>query len=712
MYKRVTLEVSLKPFYRTDDAHIRRVCRRMFEDWQPLLRGREIISVMMWPSDGSEILDYAGREEDTFEWAKYVGTANGPDLMPDEPRETTLHKRRQRYRADAPIMTYAILKKIVSTLREEGRRAFPEAEVLVGETFDIGPEFAVSDFKYHRHPEICTGTKLDKCGFVDCTAELRGDDRPYAAYPQGIPDGTPFGTFFGHQSRIFLRDMGFDYLWLSNGLGFSAEPWSTKGKIYDGHAFYPEKLAVTKRRVFEFWRLFREACPDIPIEVRGTNNSVGIDYATDGVPLYDIYRGDFGITPPPNSPWAALNDNYGLELMGHMTRVCELPGEGFLFRYYIHDPWWINSPWYDRYDGCPTDIYLPMSISRIDGEGRVESASSLNLLSVDNSFGEMPLACVYEPLPHLLKAEKDAPDAPAPIVWVYPMREYTTAEGEAALARMYFGDHFICDAINDGFPLCCVTSSDNFILQSLDLYQASILLSPVPESEAVRDKLRDFAKRGGQVIFYGYPEEMKGLAEIGIPVDMTQGAETLRAALESCGYAIRFRAMPGNKKPPTMTVSRSNNGFHFSVYNSNTTTETLMKFPLGAPILLGSETELEDGFAKCRFARFEHRECRIFVEQERGVISCHEQNNNSVRFRRRIYLGGLEDATVYFFPENSCREEAYMCEACLTPDHTPILDPRLVPYRHPIFGDCFRAEHVSGNVALLLTRPGQEQRGN
>ncbi len=704
MFEKVTLEISLKPFYKTDDASIRRVCREVFDGWRALLRGRKTVSILLWASDGSEILDYAGRLDDTFEWAKYVGTANHEDLHPDEPRETSLHKRRQLYRADAPDMTYGILKKIIATFKEEGERACPDATIRVGETFDIGPEFAVSDFKYHRHPEICTGTKLDGCGFVDCTAELAGDSRRYAAYPNGIPDGTPFGTFFGRQAEIFLKDMGFDYLWLSNGLGFSAEPWSINGKIFDGERFYPEKLAATRKKVFDFWRLFREACPNIPLEVRGTNNSVGIDYATDGVPLYDIYRGNFGITPPPNSPWAAINDNYGLEIMGHMTRICELPDQGFLFRYYIHDPWWINSPWYDRYDGAPTDIYLPMAISRVDENGSVESASALNILSIDNSFGEMPVSCINEPIPHFLKADKNAPDAPAPIVWVYPMREYTTADGEAVLSRMYFGDSFIRDAINDGFPLCCVTSTDNFLKQSLEIYRSSILLSPVPESEEVREKLRTFAQKGGRVIFYGYPHETEGLSEIGTVVDMTAAPETLRIALESYGYQIRFVTKPSALKPPTMTVSRSDNGFFFSVYNSNTTSDALMKFPLGAPILSGGETELSDGFSNYRFARCEHRECRIFVHQSSGVISCHEKNPNNVRFRRRIELRGLEDATVCFFPESYCRDEAYMCDAKHSPDSTPILDPRLQCVHDPVHGTYFRAENLTGNFAFLLPR--------
>ena len=70
----------------------------------------------------------------------------------------------------------------------------------------------------------------------------------------------------------------------------------------------------------------------------------------------------------------------------------------------------------------------------------------------------MPDQCVNEPIPHLLKAEKDIPDAPAPIVWVYPMREYTTTDDATLLKEMNEGDRFICNSINNGFPLCCVVS--------------------------------------------------------------------------------------------------------------------------------------------------------------------------------------------------------------------------------------------------------------
>ena len=84
MFKNVTLELSLKPFKQTDETYIRKVCAQIFEQWRPLLKKRKSISIMLWVGDGSEILDYAGKLEDIFEWARFVGTANLPYLEDGE----------------------------------------------------------------------------------------------------------------------------------------------------------------------------------------------------------------------------------------------------------------------------------------------------------------------------------------------------------------------------------------------------------------------------------------------------------------------------------------------------------------------------------------------------------------------------------------------------------------------------------------------------
>lgn len=654
MFRSITLEMSLKPFKKTNDEYIKKVCAQVFEQWYPLIKNREIVSIMLWTADGSEILDYSGDLDDKFEWACYLGNANKELANDEDYAGLILHEKKRLYMKNPPAMTYRILKKIVTTIKEEGKRVCPNAEIRVGETFDVGPEFAVSDFKYRRHTEVSTGEKMNhfEFGILDSTAILNGDDRKYAAYPNGIPDKTPFGTFLGKQCNVFLRDMGFDYIWLSNGVGFSSDPWNTLGKVFDGKKFYPEKLSVVKERVFEFWKLFREACPDFPIETRGTNNSVGIDYASDGVPLYDIYKGGLNITPPPNSPWAALNDDFGLELMGHMTRICELPGDEFLMRYYIHDPWWANTPWYDRYNGKPHDIYLPMAVSRIDEKGKVRNAELFHILSIDNSFGDMPDCCVNEPLPHILKAEKEAPDAIAPFVWIYPMREYTTASSEEMLAEMYFGDTFIQGAINAGFPLNCVVSTDNFLKHSFELYKNSILISPVQPNEKVANKLKEFVKNGGKVIYYSFHNKLNEIKTLDCEkVDIEKGAEGMLTAIAKYGYEISIIKKHKNAKTPTITIHRNNNALMFSVYNRDTTTDVSLRFPLGAPILDCGETEVNEDIATYRFSRFENRECRVFVRQKKGVVSVRERCPVSGLHRRKIFIEGLEDATVCLFPE-------------------------------------------------------------
>ena len=49
-------------------------------------------------------------------------------------------------------------------------------------------------------------------------------------------------------------------------------------------------------------------------------------------PLRDIYRGGFHMIAPPNSPWAALDGDFGLEIVGNLSRIAELrKGAGTYF---------------------------------------------------------------------------------------------------------------------------------------------------------------------------------------------------------------------------------------------------------------------------------------------------------------------------------------------------------------------------------------------
>ncbi|MDZ7619615.1 MAG: hypothetical protein U1E05_21660, partial [Patescibacteria group bacterium] len=411
-FENITLEMSLKPFKRNDEAYIRGVCREVFAQWAPLIRHARQVSVMLWTAEGSEILDYSGQLDQRLEWAMYLGNPNTKhpvDSSPDEP--LSIHERAFLYMDNPPEFTMGDLRVIVRCLKEEGQRVTGKP-VRVGATFDPGPEFARSEFKYKKHPEILMADTMGPKTFVACYAVLKADNGRYAGFPNGIPEGTPFGTFFGRQSQHFLTDLGFDYIWFSNGFGFGLETWASTGAIFTGKEFNGDNLRDVRGKILDFWRLFRQECPDFRIETRGTNLATGIDLAKDGVDLRAIYQGGFNLLPPPNSPWAALDGDFGLELTGYLSRMAELPDEQYIFRYYTHDPWWINSPWLDRYEREPHDIYLPMACARVNRDGQTTLPTHLNFLTIDDSFGNMPAQVPNEVIPHVLAARRAAPDAP------------------------------------------------------------------------------------------------------------------------------------------------------------------------------------------------------------------------------------------------------------------------------------------------------------
>ena len=524
-FKTVSLEMSLKPFFDNSPETRRAVCRKLFRQWLPLCEHADEVHVMLWTADGSEILDYRGDMDAELEWARYVGGANrghatesadagladekdtqGIGMHSDaaDPKGIGLHRRPYHYRKDPAVLTYQWLKDLVADLKREGARIL-EIPVKVGNTFDPGPEFAKSPFKYERHNEICLGGALYGKTFVGCSAVLHGDEVAYAGFPTGIPEGTSLGTFMGRQLKHFNRDLDMDFIWFSNGFGFGVETWGLNGSTFDGYKFIPENIGGMADGIRRFWQDLRHEVPNLLVRTRGTNLTSGIDMASDGAPLADIYK--YGpLEPPVNSPWAALDGDFGLELAGWMSHIAELPGEGFPFRFYTHDPWWMNSPWIDRYQRFPHDLYMPLSVGRLNGKGAVETPSTIAFLSVDDSKGEMPAQVPADVTSHILRARENAPDQPGPLVWVYPFAEYNDAVfGEdPRLQEVYFGDWYIRGAINQGAPVNTVVSTTNYLSIDAGKLTGSILLTPVPNiGSPLRAQLLEQVRNGGRVLLYG-----------------------------------------------------------------------------------------------------------------------------------------------------------------------------------------------------------------
>ncbi|MFA6083811.1 hypothetical protein [Mucilaginibacter sp.] len=806
-FNNITLETTLKPFKKNDKAYIKSVAKEMFTKWYSLLRHTDTVSVMLWTSDGSEILDYKGKPNQQLEWAKYMGNPNTAHAVGSGPKELSLHERAYLYIENPPNFTYGDLKFIVKTLKEVGVQVTGKI-VRIGTTFDPGPEFAKSDFKYKKHPEILAGSAMGGKSFVSCYAVLNADHESYAGFPKGIPANTPFGTFFGRQSQHFLKDIGFDYLWFSNGLGFGIEGWSSTGATFDGKEFKPERLPDVKAKILNFWKLFRAESPDFQIQTRGTNLSTGTDLARDGVDLRDIYKGGFNILPPCNSPWAALDGDFGMELVGYMSRISELPDNRYVFRYYVQDPWWVNSPWFDRYGGEPHDIYMPMAVSRIDSMGRVSLPTHLNFLTIDNSYGNIPKEVPDEVIPHVLKARYDAPTAPGPLVWVYPFDEYHdwALKQKNRLPEVYFGDWFIRQAINNGFPLNTVISTTSFshlINNKPGYFSQSILVTVVPSAGSLlEEQLISFVKNGGKLMIYGpadhagekflkllnlqnvmpidgefqiqsnlisdkleqpYPvkilhqlvfsgggistiikdrketsthalvsykqnentrdvvwsvasPEWKGGKVIYIrgtnsssftggklltpdaPAIWATGPIYLRYAMQELGYNYVIEKQDPTITNPVLTIARSNNAYYFSGYVPGTTVKQLFKFPQGAPLLTGFETRIENGYSTYNLPTAWHKECRVFLEQNQGIVSVKEIYSEDKDISRRIEIKGLKNAVLRVFPDEHIKPDmlrAYLNSA--NPWKTGQLAFEVGDAR---YGNNYVIKNVTGTVSL------------
>jgi hypothetical protein len=465
--RRIVLEVSAKLFGDFSPPAVEDATRHALRAWGPLVDSGDALAILLWLSDGSEILDWGGDDEASVAWASWVGGAN----REHEPyaRDMGDDWYAVPFAATVAPLTYGGIRGLVTAIRETAE-LMTGRPVQIGATFDPGPEFASSSFKYERHPEITQRNHDAGVGreinMIQATARLKGDDRRYAAFPDGIPEGTSFATFLGRQAASYTQSMGFDYLWLSNGFGFSGYSWTPFGHTFDGRRFWSAKASEIGDDLLVFWdELSAEFSR--PIEVRGTNFSAGMDRAVDGVPAAELYRRGYFRACPPNSPWGPLNNDYGLELVGYLSRIASPSLPRFMYRCYVNDPWFWQNPWSDWYGRSSFDIDLPLSLSRLLPDG-VQCPTDIAILSIDNERGIVSPRDALEVSTAITSALADAPDAPGPLVWLYPFDEYHAPEAadEAALARTYADDWFTTAIVNAGVPISTVVATE-VVVESL-----------------------------------------------------------------------------------------------------------------------------------------------------------------------------------------------------------------------------------------------------
>ena len=507
--RRVVLETSLKPFGCAQAGDRSGVAERLLRNWDKLITRGKALGILLWVGDGSEILEWTGSLDQSLEWGKYIGFCN-LDAMPDLYYPGWYRANAARpFHPHCPSWTYADLKDIIGALRTAARELHG-LDISVGATLDPGPEFAFSTFKYKTHPEILFPQTADAVRapmhFVTAQAELHADGSAFGGFPDGIPEGTGFGTFLGRQYASLADAVGFDYLWLSNGFGYSHFAWIQTGELLQSDGWHTDAASSQREKTNRFWRDFRAECPDTPLEVRGTNFSLGMDLSTDGASHADIAAIGKLDVAPPNLP-VLVADLLAQDVVTYLSRMAKSPGSRIIYRTYLNDPWFQQNPWYDIYNKEPLEIYTALSACRVNDEGGVDAPSDFHILTIDTERGELIEDEANEVIPHYLRALTERADQPGPLVWVYPFDEYDAVlkQQPELLPHVFFHDHYITSSVDGGLPLLSVCSSDRLAaLAARDALPDAVFLAPAPLGDwSYAQALLDAVRKGTRVVLYG-----------------------------------------------------------------------------------------------------------------------------------------------------------------------------------------------------------------
>jgi hypothetical protein len=171
-----------------------------------------------------------------------------------------------------------------------------------------------------------------------------------------------------------------------------------------------------------------------------------------------------------------------------------------------------------------------------------------------------------------------------------------------------------------------------------------------------------------------------------------------RYALQEFGISCLVDKADPSIKNPALVISRSNNAFIFSGYNPGNTVRLRFRFPQGAPLLCGLETQLEKGSSTYVMPTAWTRECRIFIEQNEGLVSCKELHSGEKGISKRYTISGLQNAKVSIYPGKDISVNNF--NAYINSDYPWRTGRVNAKEGESRFGKHFVVENVKGNLTV------------
>lgn len=269
---------------------------------------------------------------------------------------------RQTGRTYPQQLTYALLKNVFAEFKAEGVRRGLNPKILDG--VDPGHEFAFQPWKYERHPETMPElANVVSCGAnclysIDFGKPLTADATAYAAYPQGIAEGTNTGDFIANQIGRYAADMNLDGIYSTNGFGLSPEiePWLAHYSVMESarvQSFFQNLKAALGARL-NVW-MDGYYSPQVNYNFFSAPDSIydNIDYIElstffqDGngnlvVRTSDAHKALLGLAG--RTPVQMMED----VINGYTGLKATHPNLKVLWTIYFNDPWYDITAWPDQ----------------------------------------------------------------------------------------------------------------------------------------------------------------------------------------------------------------------------------------------------------------------------------------------------------------------------------------------------------------------------
>jgi len=267
--------------------------------------------------------------------------------------------RPRRRRAAQPLLplpenprrfTYGDLKALNAILKEVGREVRAARSASARPSTPAGVRDLLVQVRAAQR-----GLQLRHDGQVELRLLLRDAARRRRGlrrFPGGHPRGHALGVFLGRQSQHFLRDLGFDYIWFSNGFGFGLETWPCAARCSTGRASLPLAARRSGARSSASGRA-SGASARLPHRDARTNLSTGWTSPR--------MRRRCATSTAAASAWSPRRTARGRRSTGLRPGAdrLDVPHRGAAGRFVPLPllparPLWNNSPWLDRYGGSRT----------------------------------------------------------------------------------------------------------------------------------------------------------------------------------------------------------------------------------------------------------------------------------------------------------------------------------------------------------------------